>query len=263
MRWCSGLALGVLIAVTAGRTQEPPRDEVLRAELQRLQGTWQVESWEEGGKPLPAADLKDRTVFFGANAFILKRGGKLVQAGVVQLDPSKDPKTFNAIVREGERKDTVMLGVYEFGDGTLKLCFDPEGQARPTGFKPAAKGGAVLAVLRKPKPPADEQLEIVGKYSSELVEPDGKKLITEAEIERRGDAYLVTYRKDGKLLFVGTALRKGDTLSMTWISSGQAGVSVYKIEKGKKGPHLTGEFTTLTGLGVVGKELLTPYRRVD
>ena len=51
-------------------------------------------------------------------------------------------------------------------------------------------------------------------------------------VERRGDAYTVTYTRGEKVLFVGTALRRGDQLSMSWVSSGQVGVSVYKIEAG-------------------------------
>jgi hypothetical protein len=145
----------------------------------------------------------------------------------------------------------------------MKLCFDPQGQTRPDGFKTDAKAGFTLVTLRKPKPPADEAVNIVGKYRSELTEQGGKLVVTEAVIERRGDAYLVTYTLKEKLLFVGTAIRKGDQLSMCWISSGQAGVSVYKIEKGAHGPKLTGEYTMLAGLGVIATEVMTPWRQVD
>jgi hypothetical protein len=35
---------------------------------------------------------------------------------------------------------------------------------------------------------------------------------------------------------------------------------VYKIEAG---PKLTGDYTMLGGLGMIGKEVLTPWRKVD
>jgi uncharacterized protein (TIGR03067 family) len=262
MRWHAALTLGVVFAAAAGRADEPDKAPSAKDELQRFQGTWQVDSWAEDGKPVPAAELKKRSAFFGADAFVFRTDGKVVQAGTVQLNPAKSPRTLNAIVRAGDRKGSVMLGVYALSaDGrSVTLCFDPQGQARPTGLKPDAKAGLTVAVLRRPKPPADEQVEIVGKYTSEVVDPEGKPLVTEAVIERRGDAYLVTYQKDGNLVFVGTAIRKGDQLSMCWVSGGQAGISVYKIEKG---PKLTGEFTTLTGIGVVGKEVMIPFRRID
>src|SRR5262249_59653390 len=136
----------------------------------------------------------------------------------------------------------------------------PTGQTGPPGLKPGRKDGFTRGGLQKPKPRADEQLEIVGKYRSELTEPDGKTLTTVAIVERRGDAYQVTYWKDGKLLFLGTGLRRGDQLSLCWLSSGQAGVSVYKIEKG---PKLVGEYTVLGGIGVPGREVLTPWREID
>lgn len=257
MNRCLGLVLGLVLLTTATRADDPPS---ARDELQALQGTWQVEGWEEGGKAVAAADLKTRGVFFGGNVFVFRRDGKLHQAGAVQLDPSKTPRTVNLSVKDGVGRDGVMLGVYARTGDTLKLCFDPLGQTRPDGFKPDAKSGFALVTLKKPRPPADEAIDIVGKYRSELADQSGKLVVTEAQIERRGDAYLVTYTLKEKILFVGTAIRKGDQLSMCWISAGQAGVSVYKIEKG---PKLTGEYTMLAGLGVIATEVMTPWRDVD
>lgn len=259
MKHFLGLSLVVLAAATA-RADDPP---TVRDELQALQGTWQVEGWEENGKPLPAADLKKREVFFGGNVFIFRRGGKLHQAGAVQLDPAKKVPTVNLSVKEGQGRDGVMLGVYARTGDTLTLCFDPLGQARPEGVKPDAKAGFTVVTLKKPKPPADETLAIAGKYRSELTDQTGKVAVTEAVIERRGDAYLVTYTAKEKLLFVGTAIRKGDQLSMCWVSAGQAGVSVYKIEKVARGAKLTGEYTMLAGLGVIATEVLTPWVEPD
>ena len=264
MRWTTGLTLAILLAATAGRADdEPEKGPSVKEEFQALQGTWQVESWEEGGKKVAAADLKKRTVFIGGTVFIFRRGGNVHQAGAVQIDTGKNPRTINLLVKEGRGKDGVMLGVYDLKDNSLKIAFDPEGQVRPKEIKPDDEAGVTYITLRRPKPPADEEINIVGKYRSELTEPNGKTAVTDAVIERRGDGYLVTYTQGEKLLFVGTALRKGDQLSMCWVSSGQAGVSVYKIEKDEKGAKLTGEYTTLGGIGVTGREVLTPWKRVD
>lgn len=260
MKWFIRLVCCASIATAPGRADEPSKASSVKEDLQRLQGTWQVEEWAEGGKASTAVELKKRSAFFGGNVFIFRRDGKVHQAGAVQIDPSKDPRTMNLSIKEGAGKDGVMLGVYAFEGDSLKLCFDPEGQTRPGGFQPDTKSGWTVVKLRKPKPSADESIEIVGKYRSELTEVNGKVVTTEAEIERRGDAYLVTYTRDGKLIFVGTAIRKADQLSMCWVSSGQIGVSVYKIEKG---PKLVGDFTTLGGIGVTGREVLTPWKPID
>ena len=260
LRFASTLAALVLVGTLAA--DEPPKKvPTVAEELQRFQGTWQVEAWEEDGKAVKDAALKTRGVFFGANIFILRRDDKVFQGGTIKLDPGKSPTTINLAVREGEGKDDVMLGIYSLEGDTLKLCFDPKAQARPKNFKPDAKDGFTLITLKKPKPPANETVDVVGKYYSELTDATtGKTTLTDVFVERRGDAYTVTYKLEDKILFIGTAIRKGDQFSMCWASAGQVGVSVYKIEAG---PKLVGEYTILGGIGATGKETLTPWRKVD
>jgi uncharacterized protein (TIGR03067 family) len=258
------LAALVSVVLLSGfiRADDPPKKTPTAAEeLQRFQGTWQLESWEESGKALETAEFKKRGIFFGANIFLFRRDGKTLQAGMLQLDPGKSPTTANFSVREGEGKDDVMLGIYSLEGDTLKLCFDPKGQTRPKDFKPDAKDGFTLIALKKPKPAVEEKVDIVGKYRSEMIDAaSGKVTVTEVTVEKRGDSYMVTYRLDEKILFIGTAIRKGDQLSMGWVSAGQVGVSVYKIEAG---PKLTGEYTILGGIGVTAKEVLTPWKKID
>ena len=251
-------ALTAMILLLGGAADDPPKKTpTVAEELQRFQGTWNVAAWEEGGK---AADVKGRTVFFGANVFVFLRGGKPHQAGAAQLDPGKSPRTVNLSVKEGEGKDGVMLGIYALEGDTLTLCLDPQGQSRPKDFKPEADAGFTLVTLKKTKPDLPETVDIVGKYRSELTESNGKVLVTQATVEKRGDAYTVAYTRDDKRLFIGTAIRRGDQLSMAWVSAGQAGVSVYKIEPG---PKLAGDYTILGGIGVTGKEVLTPWKKIE
>ncbi len=228
-------------------------------ELQRLQGTWQVQLWEEAGEPV--ADLAACGVFFGGNAFILRRYDTAFQSGTVQLDPSKSPATVNLAVRQGEGVDGVMLGVYSLEGDTLLLCFDPAGQARPRNFKPSAADGFTRITAKRPPRPANESIEIAGKYRSEMVDAmTGPAAFDEVLVEKRGDTYVLTYKDGGRVLFVGTALRRGEWLSMCWASGEQAGVSVYKIEPG---PRLVGEYAILGSVGIVSQEVLTPWAQID
>jgi uncharacterized protein (TIGR03067 family) len=234
-------------------------EEAIKAELQRLQGTWLYESYEIDGKAEDADKLKTRTFLVGADAFLVRQDGKIVQAGKLTLDLEQKPRTFDGKVQAGEPKGGELLGIYELDKDTLKFCYDPAGQTRPKDFKAAAKSGLITATLKR-KTPAPA-IEIIGKFRSETVESSGRKLTTEVTIEKRGDAYLLSYRNStGGLIYVATGIRQGDTLSTCWVSSGQAGVSVYKIEKG---PKLVGEYTPLAGVGLLTVETLVPFRRID
>src|SRR5437764_14201037 len=98
------LAALVLFALLVGAVvaDEPPKKAAPNAAaievLRQLQGTWQVEAWEEGGKAVAEKELKTRGIFFGANVFILKRDDKPFRGGGIQFDPAKSPATMNFIV---------------------------------------------------------------------------------------------------------------------------------------------------------------------
>jgi uncharacterized protein (TIGR03067 family) len=253
--------VAALLLFADDKPPPPKLDPAVVAELQRLQGSWQAEAWEEAGKPLAGGELKKRTFFFGANIFYIRSGEKLLQGGAAQLAPTKKPRTINFSVKEGEGADGVMLGIYSLDGDTLKLCFDPQGESRPKDFKAGEKSGFTRITLKRPKPPADEAINIVGEYNSEMVDAmTGKVVAMDVTIERRGDAYILRYKLDDKPLFAGIALRKGNMLAMSWVSPGQSGVSLYKIEAG---PKLVGDHTVMGGVGLVGKEVLTARKKDD
>ena len=62
-------ALAGVVAADEPEKKDKEKGPTAADELQRFQGTWTVEAWEEGGKPLAEGDLKTRGVFFGANVF--------------------------------------------------------------------------------------------------------------------------------------------------------------------------------------------------
>jgi len=95
-----------------------------------------------------------------------------VQIGTTSLDavnssikPSKQPKVFDdsnavvtalkqgqvdAVVTEGQDKGSTMVGIYDLKGDTMKVCFDPQGKARPTTFK-AAEGQFAATIQREKK----------------------------------------------------------------------------------------------------------------
>jgi uncharacterized protein (TIGR03067 family) len=236
------------------REKAAPKElERLSPELQRLQGTWRIESLEENGVKASDDKLQGQTIFFGGDTFLIRQGDRLMQAGVVKVDASRTPRTINAIVKHGPNKGDVMLGIYALDGRSFKVCFDVQGNERPKEFKTTRGSELMLAVYSRGDS-EENQPDIAGIYKSETTEMDGSKHVAEATIDRRGDAYFVVYRKGKGISYVGIGIRRGEVFSMSWASQGQVGITVYQIEKG---PRLVGLYTQLAGPGLLGQEILT------
>ena len=258
---CACLSALFAVLLPASAAQPPPetaRDKAAKQALQQFQGTWTFESLEEDGAKVAAADLKERTLFFGANVFVVRHGNTIFQAGGLQLNPAKSPKSINAMVRVGQDKGKVMLGIYALDGDTLKLCLDIEGEERPKEFKTAAGSKRLLAVCKRAKR-KNEKLDITGTYRAEAIQDDGTKYVAEATIERLGDAYVVTYKKGPVTAYIAVGIRQGDTFCMAWANQGQVGVTLYQIEPG---PRLVGQYTHLGGAGIINQEILTRARKM-
>jgi uncharacterized protein (TIGR03067 family) len=255
---CLLVVLGFVSPTSAQPKEKSPISEAARKELLRFQGTWAIVSQELDGKPAKPDEIKARTLFCGADVFLIRKGNELLQLGVLKIDPSKSPKNVNASVSKGLYQGEKMLGIYEISDDTLKICFDIEGQKRPADFKTAPKEGRFLAVYKRIPASAEEKDDIVGEYDSVTIDSDGKKQESKAEISRHGNAYLIKYVDDGELAYIGIALRRGDTLSVCWANRGEVGISVYRI---KKDGSLEGDYTRLGGIGIVDRETLTRKKK--
>src|SRR5262249_7117574 len=100
-------------------------------------------------KATPTADLVPMKVTFTADKWSLRADNDVVQAGTHKLDPTKKPAQVDAVVSEGEGKGTVMLGIHELKGDRMKICFDPQGKDRPTGF--SSKGGRMIVIIQQDK----------------------------------------------------------------------------------------------------------------
>jgi hypothetical protein len=120
--------------------------------------------------------------------------------------------------------------------------------------------GLILAVYKRQQSGEEPKPSIVGEYSSAIAGPDNTEQVTDVEIERQGDAYLVTWKRNNATVSTGIGLRTGEILSVSWTTQSQLGIAVYKIDKDRK---LSGRFTPFGGFGIPVEETMTPRRRVD
>ena len=150
------IALGVLLATLALTASGGPGARAddkadVEKELKKFQGTWTVGSVEVEGKELPIALFEGMAVTFEGDKYTVKVGDMVIQKATQKLDLSRSPKALDGTVAEGPHKGTVILGIYEITEDTLRVCFDPEGKKRPTEFKTAAGSQTTLAVYKRMK----------------------------------------------------------------------------------------------------------------
>jgi len=139
----------IALLVAGGTLHGGGGDEAGEKDLKKIQGTWKFVSQEMEGKPRPPEELAKLTITFSGDKWSVREAGKVVQGGTHKFDPSKKPAHVDAVVTEGEDKGSKMLGIYELKGDTLRVCFDPQGKERPTGF--TSKAGQFAAVLEREK----------------------------------------------------------------------------------------------------------------
>lgn len=74
------------------RGQDPKKEDVLKKERERLEGTWTVKSVQQAGKPLPDDIVKGLKIVIKGDQITTSNEGKKVTEVTYQVDPAKDPK---------------------------------------------------------------------------------------------------------------------------------------------------------------------------
>ncbi|HYH65550.1 MAG TPA: TIGR03067 domain-containing protein [Urbifossiella sp.] len=125
----------------------PSPDAAAQKDVARLDGSWTVTAAEVKGKKLDQPPLQ-RVVFASGKAGEAAGKEKGAKAFTYTLDPGKTPKVIEAVAAGDAGKGVRMVGVYEVGADTLRLCLSAGGTP-PAGFR--ADNDAVLLELRREK----------------------------------------------------------------------------------------------------------------
>ena len=153
-----GPAARVLVLVGLGilAGPRPPagadaRDDLAR-ELGRLAGTWAQVSHEENGVKNPTGIARKVTLTFNGSRYTAKGDGRGDDAGAVELDLSKDPKTIDLAATSGPGKGQRLVGIYKLEGDVLTLCIASEpGGERPTKFAAPRGAKQFLLTLKRRK----------------------------------------------------------------------------------------------------------------
>jgi uncharacterized protein (TIGR03067 family) len=95
--------------------------------------------------------VKETQLVIESNTLGIKPDGEGRKTTFTQ-DSSKTPGTINLIPLDGDRKGTIVLGIYSMQDGELRLCINIWGKdpaRRPTEFKTQPGDGCVFVTLKR------------------------------------------------------------------------------------------------------------------
>jgi uncharacterized protein (TIGR03067 family) len=146
------VGVGLLLAGASALTAGDAREEAIKKDRKRYEGTWQVVSLEVDGNKANEEDAKKITVINEADGkWAIEVEGKVVAKGTSEIDPTKKPKTVDLTMTEGDDKGKTFLGIYELADDTRKVCLAQAGKDRPTELASSAGSGHILAVLKRVK----------------------------------------------------------------------------------------------------------------
>jgi uncharacterized protein (TIGR03067 family) len=124
-----------------------PRDLVAE-DLEKLQGTWRIESSWWNGAPEPEV-ARSVTILFQGDKFIVvdKDGNR--QEETIRLMPDQTPKAIDCSSKGGGQASP---GIYELQGDTFRWC-SPLGspKVRPTSFSSQPGSRQYLMVLRREK----------------------------------------------------------------------------------------------------------------
>jgi len=125
-------------------------DAAIQKDIGRLEGTWTVTAAESKGKKIDKLPVK-RVIFAASNAGEVAAKKKEAEVFNYQLDPGKSPKVIEATAVGDEGKRKRLVGIYQVGDDTLKLCLVPGGTKPPPGFKTGPDDEAIVLELKRDK----------------------------------------------------------------------------------------------------------------
>jgi uncharacterized protein (TIGR03067 family) len=141
-------AAAILLLARRPAMAQEERDDVVRKELARLQGTWRLVAADVEGTKTPPEKIEKMKVVIEGNHYTLHFGGHILAKDIeFQIDAAKSPKALDDLLADGK----VIRGIYQLDGDTLYSCVAEVGKERPTEFVARPSSGHTVRVFRRVK----------------------------------------------------------------------------------------------------------------
>ena len=113
-----------------------------------LEGTWIPIAGELRGEKIPGESLKRIRLVMTGDGYVLEVNNTAVDRGIIKLFRDADPKAMEIIGAEGPNKGRSIPAIYELTADTLTICYNLEGESRPSEFKTEAGSQLYLVTYK-------------------------------------------------------------------------------------------------------------------
>lgn|SRR5262245_12516762 len=145
--WSLAIGLAFLAGTTGGSGAPGLKEKKDDGDLKKLQGEWEVTSWEQLGAALNLTAKWS----FQDDKYTLDMGTNL-EEGTIKLDPAKKPGTIDLTITGGNCKGKEQPGIYKIEGDTITFCFAwPGNSDRPTEFKSTREERTILITMKRAK----------------------------------------------------------------------------------------------------------------
>ena len=143
------LALSIMLLSLSppARSQDDDKAKKDRADME---GTWVPSAAELDGEKLPDQAIKSIKLVLKDDNYTVTVG-KSVDEGTVPLDTSSDPRGMDIKGTKGPNKGKTIPAIYELKDDTLRVCYNLDGEKRPSEFKTKAGSKLYLVSYKREK----------------------------------------------------------------------------------------------------------------
>ena len=144
--------IGGLTILMAARLMaaEPSKPDLIKKDMDEIQGTWKLVALEADGKQAPAEIVAVLKLVFRDDTLTFIPGEPSFTNYKFKLDPTTKPASIAVTHADGTNKGETENGIYLLNGDHLKICFGA-GAKIPDEFTARAKSGQSMYSLERLK----------------------------------------------------------------------------------------------------------------